>query len=229
MESIELLDRLLYRDGLMLVVNKPAGIPVHAPPGGGLALEHYMDALRFGLPRRPSLAHRLDRATSGCLVLGRHPKALRRLGRLFATGQITKHYWAVVTAKPPEESGTMDWPLLKRNKEGKQWRMVVDPEGKPARTNYRLMGCGEHGYWIELSPLTGRTHQLRVHCAYGGFPILGDFLYGIDQEGSGYSLQLHARSIEVPLSTRRPPVIVKAPPPAHMLPLLRGCGYVASD
>ena len=74
-----LLDRLLYRDGLILIVDKPAGVPVHAGPGGGINLEHYLEALRFGLPRTPALAHRLDRDTSGCLVLGRHRKALARL------------------------------------------------------------------------------------------------------------------------------------------------------
>jgi hypothetical protein len=91
-----LLDRLLYRDGLILVVDKPAGLPVHAGPKGGPNLEDYVDALRFGLPNPPHLAHRLDRDTSGCLVLGRHKKALRRLGKLFESGQVEKVYWAVV-------------------------------------------------------------------------------------------------------------------------------------
>src|SRR3954469_24302541 len=93
---MNLADRMLYRDGLMLVVDKPAGIPVHAGPGGGPNLEQHLDALRFGLPRVPSLAHRLDRDTSGCLVLGRHRKALAKLGRLFMAGRVEKTYWAVV-------------------------------------------------------------------------------------------------------------------------------------
>src|SRR5512135_873198 len=91
-----LVERVLYRDGLMLVIDKPAGIPVHAGPRGGPNLEAGFDALRFGLPRAPALAHRLDRDTSGCLVLGRHPKALRRLGALFAEGSVEKVYWAIV-------------------------------------------------------------------------------------------------------------------------------------
>lgn len=81
--SLDITPRLLYRDGLVLIIDKPAGLPVHGGPGGGDNLEMYFDQLRFGLPRPPGLAHRLDRDTSGCLVLGRHPKALRRLGKLF--------------------------------------------------------------------------------------------------------------------------------------------------
>ena len=88
--------RLLYRDALMLVLDKPAGVPVHRGPKGGASLEDGFDALRFGLPRAPALAHRLDRDTSGCLVLGRHRKALERLGQLFKRGEIAKTYWALV-------------------------------------------------------------------------------------------------------------------------------------
>jgi len=94
MTSEEMLARLLYRDGLMLVVDKPAGLPVHRGPKGGNAFEDYFDALRFGLPRPPALAHRLDRDTTGCLVLGRHRKALALLGKLFKQGKVGKCYWA---------------------------------------------------------------------------------------------------------------------------------------
>jgi tRNA pseudouridine32 synthase / 23S rRNA pseudouridine746 synthase len=95
-----LADRVLYRDGLVLVIDKPAGIAVHPGPGGGPDLESGFDQLRFGLRHPPALAHRLDRDTSGCLVLGRHPKALRRLGALFADGRVEKVYWAVVEGRP---------------------------------------------------------------------------------------------------------------------------------
>src|SRR5918912_589679 len=101
----EMQARLLYRDGLMLIIDKPAGLPVHAGPGGGPNLERYLGALRFGLPSPPALAHRLDRDTSGCLVLGRHRKALAKLGRLFSGGLVEKTYWAVVSGAPPEREG----------------------------------------------------------------------------------------------------------------------------
>src|SRR5207244_10756712 len=96
----EIVARLIYRDGLMLVIDKPAGLAVHKGPKGGESLEDYFGALRFGLPRPPALAHRLDRDTSGCLVLGRHRKALAALGRLFKSGQVGKTYWALVAGRP---------------------------------------------------------------------------------------------------------------------------------
>jgi tRNA pseudouridine32 synthase/23S rRNA pseudouridine746 synthase len=105
----QMVARLLYRDGLMLVVDKPAGFAVHRGPKGGESLEDHFDALRFGLPRSPALAHRLDRDTSGCLVLGRHRKALAELGRLFKGGRVGKTYWAVVEGGADE--GRIDLPL----------------------------------------------------------------------------------------------------------------------
>ncbi|MGA9487590.1 MAG: RNA pseudouridine synthase, partial [Methylocella sp.] len=105
MTDEELLARLLYRDGMMLVIDKPAGIAVHRGPKGGENLEEYFHALRFGLPRNPALAHRLDRDTSGCLVLGRHHKALEKLGLLFKQGKVEKIYWAVVVGGPAQDEG----------------------------------------------------------------------------------------------------------------------------
>ena len=101
----EIMARLLYRDGLMLVIDKPAGFAVHKGPKGGESLEDYFGALRFGLPRAPALAHRLDRDTSGCLVLGRHRKALAELGRLFKAGRVGKTYWALVEGGPARRRG----------------------------------------------------------------------------------------------------------------------------
>ncbi|MGE3781801.1 MAG: RluA family pseudouridine synthase, partial [Alphaproteobacteria bacterium] len=173
-----LLDRVLYRDGLVLVLDKPAGIPVHAGPGGGPNLEHWFPLLRFGLPKPPSLAHRLDRDTSGCLVLGRHPKALRRLGRLFAEGRVEKVYWAIVSGVPRESEGRIEAPLLKQRRGMVGWRMVADPEGQRAITDYRVLGAADGHAWLELRPRTGRTHQIRVHCAVLGCPVAGDPAYG---------------------------------------------------
>src|SRR6266487_59623 len=113
----EIVDRLIYRDGLMLVIDKPAGLAVHKGPKGGESLEDYFGALRFGLPRPPALAHRLDRDTSGCLVLGRHRKATASLGLLFKHGRISKTYWAVVEGGPVEDEGTIDLPLGRLNVE----------------------------------------------------------------------------------------------------------------
>src|SRR5207237_1513822 len=173
MTAEEIVARRVYGDGLMLVIDKPAGLAVHKGPKGGESLEDYFDALRFGLPAPPALAHRLDRDTSGCLVLGRHRKALARLGRLFAGGLVEKTYWAVVEGAPPQESGRVELALRKLSrKEG--WRMTADPAGQAAVTDYRVLGSGDGLAWLELHPRTGRTHQVRVHCAALGCPVRGD-------------------------------------------------------
>ncbi|HLW93337.1 MAG TPA: RNA pseudouridine synthase [Roseiarcus sp.] len=220
--------RLLYRDGLMLVIDKPAGIAVHRGPKGGASLEDDFDALRFGLPRKPALAHRLDRETSGCLVLGRHHKALERLGLLFKQGKIAKAYWAIVEGGPDAPEGLIDLPLGRLDA-ARGWWMKVDPSGAPAQTRWRILGRSQwRGLkiaWIELCPLTGRTHQLRVHSAAEGWPILGDAIYGRAPRTGGPPLHLHARRVEVPLVKTKPPIIVEAPAPAHMLEALKACGF----
>jgi RluA family pseudouridine synthase len=219
--ALGLADRILYRDGLMLVIDKPAGIAVHAGPRGGPSLEDDFAALRFGLPRPPALAHRLDRDTSGCLVLGRHPKALRRLGALFAAGAVEKMYWAVVAGIPAEPAGTIDAPLKKETRRA-GWRMEIDPAGQRAVTDYRVVGAVGSRSWLELRPHTGRTHQIRVHCASLGCPVVGDPAYG---GPAGEPLQLHARAIAIPLYPARPPIQVAAPVPPHMLAALVRLGY----
>jgi tRNA pseudouridine32 synthase/23S rRNA pseudouridine746 synthase len=220
----EMLARLLYRDGLMLVIDKPAGIAVHRGPKGGASLEDSFDALRFGLPRAPALAHRLDRETSGCLVLGRHRKALELLGRLFKSGRIGKTYWAIVEGGPTEEQGTIDLPLGRRD-ESRGWWMKADPQGQPAVTKWTVMGRGDGITWLALEPVTGRTHQLRVHCQARGWPIVGDSIYGNGPRGGGPGLQLLSREIVVPISKNREAVRVAAPVPAHMRERLMACGW----
>jgi tRNA pseudouridine32 synthase / 23S rRNA pseudouridine746 synthase len=224
--------RLLYRDGLMLVLDKPAGIAVHKGPKGGRSLEDDFEALRFGLPRNPALAHRLDRETAGCLVLGRHHKALEKLGLLFKQGKIGKTYWAIVEGGPQDFEGLIDLPLGRLDAT-RGWWMKVDPDGAPSQTRWEVAGRGEiEGRavtWLKLEPLTGRTHQLRVHCAAKGWPILGDNVYGTAQKGdigtSGPRLQLLARRVCVPIAKNGPPVVVEAPAPTHMLDALEICGF----
>jgi tRNA pseudouridine32 synthase/23S rRNA pseudouridine746 synthase len=224
MTSEEMLARLLYRDGLMLVVDKPAGLPVHRGPKGGDAFEYYFDALRFGLPRAPALAHRLDRDTTGCLVLGRHRKALALLGKLFKQGKVGKCYWAVVEGGPGVNEGRIDIPLAKRD-EARGWWMKVDENGLSAASTWKVMGRGSGLTWLALEPLTGRTHQLRVHCAEMGWPIVGDNIYGSAPRAGGPALLLHSREVTVPISKNKPPVTVTAPVPEHMREKLATCGW----
>jgi tRNA pseudouridine32 synthase / 23S rRNA pseudouridine746 synthase len=229
----EMVARLLYRDALMLVIDKPAGMAVHRGPKGGESLEDHFDALRFGLPRMPALAHRLDRDTSGCLALGRHRKALAELGRLFKTGAIGKTYWAVVEGGPPADAGRIELPLGRKDVT-RGWWMKPDPDGQPATTVWKVMGRTPPGgpglAWLALEPLTGRTHQLRVHSAAMGWPIVGDPIYGNAPRATTLGetapqLQLHARDIVVPLYKKREPIRVTAPVPPHMVERLRACGW----
>lgn len=228
MTSDDILSRVLYRDGLILIIDKPAGLPVHAGPGGGENLESSFVHLRYGLPRAPSLAHRLDRDTSGCLILGRHPKALRRVGRHFSGGTVDKVYWAVVEGSPPEDEGVVDLALRKRTGNKSRWWMVVDVEGgKSALTHYRVLGRSEKRTWVEFRPKTGRTHQIRVHAEALGCPIVGEPYYG--RGGSWYDggpmLHLHSQAISLKLYPKKPPVGAIAEPPEHMLEALKACGY----
>ena len=230
----QMVSRLLYRDGLMLVIDKPAGFAVHRGPKGGESLEDHFGALRFGLPRAPALAHRLDRDTSGCLVLGRHRKALAQLGKLFKTGAIGKTYWAVVEGGPEAEEGQIELPLGRRDV-SRGWWMKHDPCGQPAVTKWKVMGRnpltsarsdeGTALTWLALEPLTGRTHQLRVHCAAMAWPIVGDAIYGTAPRAGGPPLHLHAREVVVPLYKNRPPIRVVAPIPEHMRAALSQCGW----
>jgi tRNA pseudouridine32 synthase/23S rRNA pseudouridine746 synthase len=262
MSPEEMVKRLLYRDGLMLVVDKPAGFAVHRGPKGGASLEDHFDALRFGLPRAPALAHRLDRDTSGCLVLGRHRKALAELGRLFKSGKVGKTYWAVVEGGPEASEGQIDLPLSRLD-ERRGWWMKPDPKGQPAATTWRVLGRGslssrpsaegaragthDHGSretrnpevmgprfggddgegftWLALEPLTGRTHQLRVHCAEMGWPIVGDAIYGTAPRSGGPALHLHAREVVVPLYKNKDAIRITAPAPEHMRERLTACGW----
>jgi RluA family pseudouridine synthase len=222
-----LAERVLYRDADVLVLDKPAGIAVHRAPGAGFTLEPLLPALAFGLKWPPALAHRLDRDTSGCLVLGRHPQALRRLMALFAAGSVEKIYWAVVEGAPPGLSGVVEQPILKVRRSG-SWQMIADPGGQAAVTEWRVLGRDEDTAWLELKPRTGRTHQIRIHCAGLGCPVLGDGAYGA-RPGVGERLHLHARRVGFRLGPKELAIDVVAAPPLHMRLALTACGYVVEE
>lgn len=209
---------LLVRDDA-LVLDKPAGLAVHRGPRGGASLEDWLEPLRMGKRHLPQPAHRLDADTAGCLVLGRTKPALAALGRIFAEGQARKTYWAVVRGDPAGDQGRVVLPLRKVSSAARGWRMEPHPEGQVAVTGWRVLGRAEGLAWMELTPETGRTHQLRVHCAASGWPILGDPLYGA-AEGGG--MHLLARAIALPLD---PPIAAEAPPPPHMRAGLAACGW----
>jgi RluA family pseudouridine synthase len=200
---------VLYEDAHLLIIDKPAGLAVHAGPATPVSLEDCLPALRFGFQRLPQPAHRLDRDTSGCLALGRSARAQARLGEAFAAGDVAKTYIALLPAHPPAQAGRIAAPILKRNdKSG--WTMVVDAAGQPATTLYRVLADAPGGRcWVALRPLTGRTHQLRVHAAHLGLPIVGDTLYA---GAPAPRLMLHAAELRLPsLAAAQPPLVVRAP------------------
>jgi len=223
----DMLERLLYRDAHLLVFNKPAGIAVHIGANATVSIEQFFGHLRFGLPKPPVLGHRLDRETSGCLVLGRHKQATAKLGELFKRSVVQKTYHALVVGKPEVSEGVIDRPILKSG-QGSRWRITLDAAGQPATTGYRVIAEGEGVSLLELQPKTGRTHQLRVHCAYAlQCPVIGDPFYG-EKEGRfahrESNLMLHATNVVIPYDAKKPAVSATAPLPEHIRVMAELCG-----
>lgn len=210
---------------MILVIDKPAGIPCHAGPSGQPNLEAGLGQLRFGSKDRPALTHRLDQDTSGCLAIARGQKGAKRLGRLFQEGLVEKTYWAIVEGWPDPDEGRIDAPLLKISSKEEGWRMIVDPSGKAAITDWRVLGRANGRTWIEFKPQTGRTHQIRVHAAHLGCPIVGDVRYGASAEAP---LSLLARSLVLPVYQERPVIAAVAEPPPHMLEALEAFSTAAT-
>ena len=204
-----LADRILFLDGEAIMLDKPAGLAVHPGPRTRESLEDFLPDLRFGFHRPPALVHRLDRDTSGCLLLARNPKALKRFQQAFEAGGAEKAYWGVLSGVPGEAHGEIDLPLAKVSSRAEGWRIVADPKGKPARTAWRTLAIAGGRALVEFRPATGRTHQIRVHAASGlGLPLAGDPVYGA---GDGPML-LHARTLRVPREPK-PPIEATAPLP----------------
>jgi 23S rRNA pseudouridine955/2504/2580 synthase len=205
-EDAEMLQRLvLHRDDSVIVLDKPHGLPVQGGPGITRHLDGMLDALRFGYEDRPRLVHRLDKDTSGVLLIARTPAAAAFLAREFRGRGVEKTYWAVVTPQPELPDGRIDIALLKLDgPRGERVQAMDDPDqGARAITDFRTLDAARNrAAWLELKPLTGRTHQLRVHCAEGlGTPILGDGKYGgaaAHLDGLSNELHLHARALRLP-------------------------------
>ena len=204
-----LANHVLFLDGEALVIDKPAGLPVDRPRDGSLSLENHLDGLTFGFKRWPVPVHRLDRDTSGCLLLSRNPKAHAKLQQAFEAGAVRKRYLAVLEGVVEGESGLIDLALAKVSTIETGWRMVGDPAGKPSRTAWRVLAVQDGRSFVEFTPETGRTHQIRVHAAEAlGAAVVGDPIYG---RGGGETL-LHAAELTVP-RVGKEPIVAKAPLP----------------
>lgn len=190
-------DHVLFLDGEAIVLDKPAGLPVDPPRDGGLSLENHLSHLTFGFQRWPVAVHRLDRDTSGCLLLSRNPKAHARFQQAFEGGAVEKRYLAILASVPAGEGGVVDLALAKVSSEGGGWRMIGSPKkGKAAQTAWRVLRARDGRALVEFKPATGRTHQIRVHAAEAlGAPVMGDPVYGrADPAG----MMLHAAELTVP-------------------------------
>ncbi len=208
-----LTDRVLFIDGEALVLDKPAGLPVTPPQRGGPSLENHRQSLAFGFHRWPNAVHRLDRDTSGCLLMARNPKAMKRFQRAFEDRRVGKRYVAILAGVPDASAGTIDLALGKVSTIEDGWRMVPDDLGKAAVTHWQLLREIGGRALVSFTPETGRTHQIRVHAAIGlGIAVAGDPVYG---DGAGAML-LHSEWLHVERDGK-PPVEARAPLPQAFL------------
>lgn len=232
-------DTILFQDAHLIVINKPHGLAVQGGPGITRHLDGMLDALRFGSPDRPRLVHRLDRDTSGVLVLARTPGAAAKLAAAFRGRDMEKTYWAVVAGRPVPVEGRIDLPLKRvggLRGERSQPAERSDPEGARAVTDYRTLDHAARKLaWLELQPITGRTHQLRVHCVAIRAPILGDTKYHEPDQNNAFSAQveglsdklhLHARALRLPHPAGGS-LLVEADLPPHMRETFHTLGFHA--
>lgn len=202
-QTAGILERIIYEDKRLLVIDKPSGLAVH----GGSGISHgVIELIRHARPelRDLSLVHRLDRETSGCLVLAKRRSALRTLHEKFREGQVEKNYLALAIGDWQIGEQLIDAPLLVTHRQGGERHVIVDPEGKPAATRIQLSRRYSEFSLLQCSPLTGRTHQIRVHALAAGFPLAGDDRYGDADANRRLKklglprLFLHAQSIAFP-------------------------------
>ena len=225
---------VIYKDDAALVLNKPPGL---ATQGGTKTDEHVdrlLDALWYEVDGRPKLVHRLDKDTSGALLIGRTSRAAGHFAKAFSSRSARKVYWAIVIGHPNIEDGMVELPIAKQPGTGGEKMHVDEKEGSPARTRYRVIDrAGNNASWVELQPFTGRTHQLRVHMAAIGHPIVGDGKYGGRDAfltGSiSRKMHLHARRIRVDGLDGSPQIDVFADLPQHFVESLDQLGFTLAD
>lgn len=219
-------EQILFEDDGFLIINKPAGFAVH---GGSGVSSGIIEGLRLLRPesRFLELVHRLDKETSGCLVIAKKRSALRALHALFRDNQIKKTYLALLTGQWRKQKITVNAPLFKNSAQSGERIVVVSSAGKTAETTFTQLSLFEDATLVEAAPKTGRTHQIRVHAAHIGHPIVGDERYGEDRlnaffKQKGYKrMFLHAQSLVFLHPLTGTPLTIKAPLPQLLTDLLR--------
>jgi 23S rRNA pseudouridine955/2504/2580 synthase len=222
-------DLIIHRDEHAIVLNKPAGLAVQGGSNTARHVDGMLDGLRLDNAERPRLVHRLDKDTSGVLLIARSASAAAFFTRAFRDKTTRKTYWAIVAGLPKLRQGKIDLSLVKGGTKGRE-RVHADDDGKDAVTYYTVVdSAGDRASWLALLPLTGRTHQLRAHCAAIGTPILGDGKYGGAAAhalggAAAHRLHLHARSLEIPHPAGFTLKVI-APLPAHMRRMWEFLGF----
>ena len=208
---------ILFEDGEALVIDKPGGLPIEKPRKGGASLEDHIDALKLGFQRPPQAVHRLDTDTSGCLLLARNPKSLKRFNLAFENKLVRKTYLGILAGIPEQKEGRIELALAKISSAEKGWRMIPARKGKPSATDWRVLAEHDGRALVEFRPETGRTHQIRVHAASGiGIALLGDPVYG---EAAGRArTMLHAAALSLPREGKAD-ISANAPLPADFIAL----------
>ena len=226
------LERLtVYQDECLIVLDKPAGLPVQGGPGIKRHLDGMLAALRDETGNKPRLVHRLDRDTSGLIVLARTPGVAAKLAAAFRGRAVKKTYWAIVVGRPSPAEGQIDLRLARIGAGAGALTVPAERDEEDAVsavTDYRTLDhAGRKFTWLEMQPLTGRTHQLRVHCEALKTPILGDPKYGGDAahpDGFVDRLHLHARALDLP-HPQGGRLLVHAPAPPHLKETLKSLGF----
>jgi 23S rRNA pseudouridine955/2504/2580 synthase len=234
-DAAEIQKLVIHRDAEVIALNKPPGLAVQGGSGTERHVDGMLDALRFGYEERPRLVHRLDKDTSGLLLIARTGQAAKRLAESFRDRETEKLYWAVVVGVPPRPEGTIDLPLAKRPGARDRETMQVDhEEGQKALTDFQVLDrAGKRAALLALWPRTGRTHQLRVHCAEIGCPILGDRKYGGEEAllsavADSRHLHLHARRLTLPHPSGKGELRLQAEPPPHFRRTVEAFGFSTS-
>ena len=217
-------DLVIYKDNCVLAINKPAGLAVQGGTKTSRHVDGLLDGLRFDAKERPRLVHRLDKDTSGVLLLARDRASAAALGDALKTHEARKTYWALVNGVPSPQRGEIDLPLVKKGGAHSERMVVAEEDEMGARhavTRYAVIeAAGSKLSWVALWPLTGRTHQLRVHMAAIGNPIVGDGKYGGSEAHPGGEIEarlyLHARKIEIAHPSGKGALKISAGLPAHM-------------